>query len=224
MGLFTTQESEDSGPDVFHFPTSKNLLMVFTKNPVLGQCKTRIADKLGDKTALAIYHVLIDHTAKVTEMVHADKWVYYSDFIPNEEDEWDSQFFTKMLQKGNDLGIRMRNAFIEGFSQGYEKIVIVGSDILELETEDITQALEALNANDVVIGPAKDGGYYLLGMKKLHERIFTEKLWGTNTVLSDTLKDLENLKWVLLSEKNDIDTIEDVENSPSLNSYLKQHN
>jgi len=110
----------------------------------------------------------------------------------------------------------MHNAFREAFSKGYKKVVIVGSDLYDLEAKDINYAFEQLSKCDVVIGPAVDGGYYLLGMKIMHSQIFQNKDWGTSTVLNNTLTDLNNKTVKLLDKKNDIDIWEDIKDIPFL--------
>lgn len=195
--------------------TQKKLLLIFTRNPELGKVKTRLARSVGDKTALNIYKFLITKTIKSTLRVNADKAVYYSVKV-RENDIWDSKTYQKHQQKGEDLGIRMLNAFQNGFKSGYEKIIIIGSDLYDLSTEEIDKAFEYLNSNDVVIGPALDGGYYLLGMKKLYKNIFQNKAWGTETVRKDTLKNLIDSKVKLLEKKNDIDVYEDIIDIPEI--------
>ena len=115
----------------------------------------------------------------------------------------------------------MENAFSELFGLGYKNIIIVGSDLLELKSEDISYAFDVLKHHDIVIGPSKDGGYYLLGMKRIHENIFKNKAWGTETVFEDTLKDLQNNDVELLKELNDIDTFEDLEPYKELQQFYK---
>ncbi len=129
--------------------------------------------------------------------------------------------YQKHQQKGEDLGIRMQNAFQDSFDTGYEKVLIVGSDLYDLTPNHINNAFEKLNTNDVVIGPAEDGGYYLLGMKKLQPNIFKNKEWGTSTVRKDTLKDLQKVTVHLLEELNDVDVIEDIENHAAFQQFLK---
>ncbi|KIX21537.1 glycosyltransferase [Flavobacterium sp. 316] len=197
----------------------KNLILIFTRNPEIGKVKTRLAASIGNEKALEIYIQLLEHTKKVALETNFDKRVLYSEKI-NTNDIWENKHFQKKVQHGNDLGERMQNAFKEGFQEGYEKIVIIGSDLIELESKDIDQAFKILTNNDLVIGPAKDGGYYLLGMKQIPDNIFQHKNWGTNTVLKDTLKDIEKLKYQLLNEKNDIDTIEDIKNIQLFEKYL----
>jgi len=210
MGLLSKNNlNADEMAFDFHFPTSENALIIFTRNPELGKCKTRLAKTIGDESALRVYMHLLRHTVKITESVRADKFVFYSEHI-KKNDLWHDDIFKKKLQFGDDLGSRMVNAFSELFGLGYKNIIIIGSDLLELNSEDISYAFDTLKCHDIVIGPSKDGGYYLLGMKRIHENIFKNKAWGTKTILKDTLKDLQNNDIELLKELNDIDTFEDL--------------
>jgi uncharacterized protein len=223
MGLFSTKDSEsdDTLAINFYFPTSKNALIIFTRNPELGKCKTRLAKTIGDEAALGIYKYLLKHTASVSENITADKYVFYSENI-KKDDLWDSNIFRKKLQYGYDLGARMENAFSELFELGYEKIIIIGSDLLDLTTNHIEGAFQTLNNHEVVIGPAKDGGYYLLGMKTMQPNVFKNKNWGTSTVLNDTINDIQNCTFTLLKELNDIDTFEDLKPYQKLNKFYKK--
>ena len=196
---------------------SKNLLLIFTRNPELGKTKTRLAKTVGDETALEIYKFLLEKTRDISSKVTSDKAVYYSVKI-RENDIWNENTFQKHQQVGEDLGIRMLNAFKNGFEAGYEKVMIIGSDLYDLTTENIENAFLQLNTNDVVLGPAEDGGYYLLGMNSLHSTIFKNKNWGTETVRKDTLSDLKDKKVKLLAFKNDIDVYEDIINIPEIMS------
>src|SRR5690606_11939127 len=185
---------------------SKDLLMIFTRNPELGKVKTRLAKTTGNEVALEIYKFLLHHTFTITKKLNCDKAVYYSDTI-NQSDIWDPTTYQKRTQKGEDLGERMLHAFSESLNS-YNKVIIIGSDIHELKPEYMEQAFNKLNTHDVVIGPAKDGGYYLLGLKFLNQKIFKNKSWGTSTVLEKTLQDLKNENVHLLEELNDIDADE----------------
>lgn len=199
---------------------SKNLVLIFTRNPELGKAKTRLAKKVGDETALEIYKFLLDKTKEVTTNLTCDKAVYYSVKI-RDNDIWNKENYQKHKQKGEDLGIRMQNAFQNSFNENYEKVIIIGSDLYDLTPEIIENAFTKLNTNDVVIGPAEDGGYYLLGMKKLHPAIFENKEWGTSSVRRDTLNDLQKVTVHLLEELNDVDVFEDIENHPAFQQFLK---
>ncbi|WBX71405.1 TIGR04282 family arsenosugar biosynthesis glycosyltransferase [Tenacibaculum retecalamus] len=199
---------------------NKNLLLIFTRNPELGKAKTRLARSVGDKTALTIYKFLLDKTKEVTQNLTCDKAVYYSVKV-RDNDIWDTNIYQKHQQKGENLGFRMQNAFNDSFDAGYEKVMIVGSDLYDLTPNHINEAFAKLNTNDVVIEPAEDGGYYLLGMKKLQPNIFQNKEWGTSTVRKDTLNDLQKVTVHLLDELNDVDVIEDIENHEAFQQFLK---
>jgi len=197
-----------------------DLLLIFTRNPELGKCKTRLAATTGDETALDIYKFLLSHTVKITKKLTVEKHIYYSDDIW-EDDIWSTNFYTKKLQKGIDLGERMKNAFIDGFKSGFKKIIIIGSDMYDLSEKDLTEAFLKLDHHDFVIGPAQDGGYYLLGMKYVKEELFSDKVWGTGTVLKHTLENLKNDNISLLDERNDVDFYEDIKDNIAFQPFLK---
>ena len=171
---------------------SNSLLIVFYRNPELGKVKTRLAATVGDEKALAIYLMLASHTRSVTEKLHPDKVIYYSNFIDT-EDNWPKILFDKQLQRGADLGEKMLNAFADGFSAGYQSICIIGTDCFDLTPEIIIKAFEKLEKKDAVIGPANDGGYYLLGMNNLLAGVFKNKKWSQGSVFADTLSDFKKL-------------------------------
>ncbi|MDB4202165.1 TIGR04282 family arsenosugar biosynthesis glycosyltransferase [Polaribacter sp.] len=198
---------------------SKNLLLIFTRNPELGKVKTRLAKTIGAEKALAIYKFLLAHTKKVTENIACDKAVYYSVKV-REDDLWNGEIYQKKQQLGEDLGIRMQNAFQDAFANGYEKVLIVGSDLIDLSEEIIEKGFLQLASNDVVIGPAEDGGYYLLGMKSVHPNVFKNKNWGTSTVREETLNDLKDKKVHLLDELNDADVLDDIKEHPAFQHFL----
>jgi rSAM/selenodomain-associated transferase 1 len=190
---------------------SKNLLIIFYRNPELGKVKTRLAKTLGDEKALAIYLKLSSHTRAITENLAIDKVVYYSNFVDT-EDVWPNTTFQKKLQNGNDLGEKMNNAFVEGFQSGYERVCIIGTDCLELSKDIIQQAFDQLVCYDAVIGPAKDGGYYLLGMKKPMPELFKNKAWSSDTVATDTIQNFKDLSlsYAQLAVLTDVDEEKDL--------------
>ena len=186
-------------------------LIIFIKNPVLGKVKTRLAATVGNLKAFEIYKKLLNHTQKITLLIDADKFLFYADFL-NREDEWPNNRFIKHLQKGNDLGERMCNAFESTFLNKYQKVIIIGSDCIDLSTSVIEDAYKLLNNSDVVIGPAKDGGYYLLGMKNPHPCLFRNVSWSTSEVLKQTLSICrsQHLNYSLLPPLTDIDAENDL--------------
>ncbi len=197
----------------------EKLILIFTRNPELGKVKTRLAASIGNKNALEVYQLLLDHTQKTVREINATKRILYVDEI-NVNDIWDNTIYQKGLQFGQDLGTRMKNAFAEGFEDGYKKIIIIGTDLFDLEASDIENTFKELDNCDIVIGPADDGGYYLLGLKFIPDSIFINKNWSTSSVLPDTLNDIKNYNYHLLKSKNDIDTINDIKNIPIFQKYI----
>ena len=191
---------------------TKQALLIFTKNPEAGKVKTRLAATMGNDAALAIYHQLLLHTVSVTEYLLVEKFVFYSNFI-EQEDVWNSKRYHKEVQQGADLGERMKNAFTSAFRKGYDKIVIIGTDCPDLNAGIIMNAFVYLQSHDVVIGPAEDGGYYLLGMKQLYSDLFENLQWSTIAVFNDTLKICDELEltYQLLPVLNDIDEEKDLQ-------------
>ncbi len=189
-----------------------NALIIFTRNPQLGKVKTRLAKTIGNEKALEVYNDLLFHTMTETQNLDCDKFVFYDEHIES-NDLWSEKIYEKQIQFGENLGAKMKNAFQTLFDLGYKNCVIVGSDLFDLKSGIIARAFEKLKNNDAIIGPAEDGGYYLLGLKKVIPLIFENKEWGTSTVFLDTLKDLENYKVLLMETLNDIDTYEDLKKS-----------
>ncbi|MDG2396723.1 MAG: TIGR04282 family arsenosugar biosynthesis glycosyltransferase [Flavobacteriaceae bacterium] len=191
------------------------LLIVFCKNLVEGQVKTRIENSIGRKKALLVYKRLVERTKKAVLKVNSKKIIYYSDYI-EKKDNWFKYVNQKKTQKGENLGERITNAFKNGFISGFFPIILIGSDLWNINSKEINFAFKTLEENDYVIGPACDGGYYLIGMRKKKFKLFENKSWSTDKLLSETLKDLTNEKIFFLDKKNDIDTIEDLKKIKSL--------
>lgn len=199
---------------------SQNLLIIFTRNIALGKCKTRLAKTVGPEIALEIYTFLVEHTSAISKNLDAQKWVFYSEFRAS-GDLFEDHIFDKYRQEGEDLGQRMHNAFSLGFEKGYKKIIVIGSDIYDLRESDLNSAFQALDNAEYVLGPAKDGGYYLLGMKAPNAGLFKNKPWGTDKVLEESLKSIEGSTVILLDERNDVDTYDDIRDEAVFQKYLK---
>jgi rSAM/selenodomain-associated transferase 1 len=188
----------------------KEVVLVFQKNEVLGKVKTRLAASVGEKQALAIYLQLLDKTHLALRDISVSTTTYFSEFIP---DNPIHSAENKLIQVGQDLGERMKNAFAENFELGIEKVVLIGTDCPSLEGIHLSQAFEALDQYDLVIGPARDGGYYLIGMKRRADFLFEGITWSSELVLSQTLALAaeQGLQTSLLPVLEDIDTLEDWE-------------
>lgn len=190
-------------------------LIIFVKNPIEGNVKTRIAKTVGHPKAVEVYHELLNYTHLVAETLPAEtctRTVYYGDYV-NENDLWNG--WSKALQPEGDLGDRMKEAFREQLAGGAKSVVIIGSDCLALHPKHLAEAFAALKNHDVVIGPSTDGGYYLLGMNTLHEALFDGMPWSQPTLMDQTKQVLENqsLHCHFLEPLTDIDEWDDYLNS-----------
>ena len=190
---------------------AKPVLIVFVKNPELGKVKTRLAQGVGDQMALRIYKALLEHTKKITLKAKAERLLFYSDHIA-EEDGWSTADFHKYLQSNGGLGNRMSAAFAQAFKHG-SPVLIIGSDCAQMDISIIEKGIEQLAHHDFVVGPAEDGGYYLLGMRTFRPSVFENIEWSTENVLSSTLEIMNTNNWsyYMLPELSDIDYAEDWE-------------
>ncbi|GAA4827996.1 TIGR04282 family arsenosugar biosynthesis glycosyltransferase [Algivirga pacifica] len=193
----------------------KEQLIIFVKNPIKGKVKTRLGATIGNAKAVEVYRKLLAYTHKVTHALQLTKKVYYGDFV-NPDDLWDTEGYEKHLQAEGDLGQRMASAFQDCFRSGAEKVVIIGSDLPELTTTILEEAFDALEQQEVVIGPATDGGYYLLGMRQYDPILFEDIVWSTDTVFSTTIQKLEKTQrsYTLLPVCSDLDREEDLRRFP----------
>ncbi len=200
----------------------ESLLLVFAKTPILGKVKSRLAKSIGEQKALWIYHKLLANTEGVLQNTFLKVVIFYKGKNTN---EFKGCFkdFSKKPQIGNDLGERMANAFEWAFNQGYPKVIGIGTDLWDLDQGTIEGALSALDSTNVVLGPTKDGGYYLIGMRKFYPQLFQNKKWGGQDVFEATLNDLQSKRVALLKVKSDIDTYKDLVAHLDLLTQLNQH-
>jgi len=192
--------------------TNGQALIVFQKNPVLGKVKTRLAATLGKEKALEIYHYLLKKTYfQINKIEETTIFVYYSDYLEEPAARLSSVKIRHQVQQGDDLGERMKNAFKEVFSEGFNKIAIIGTDCPDISTSIIREAFAKLASFPIVFGPAKDGGYYLLGMNRIENSLFEEIPWSTSAVLKISAERLKekNIPYQLLPMLSDIDNEED---------------
>lgn len=188
---------------------STDALIVFVKNKEVGHVKTRLAKTIGDEAALSVYAQLLEILKKNIAGISARVWIYYSQSI-NQMDEWPGISLTKEVQSGKDLGKKMSQA-IKMVKKHASKVIIIGSDCPQLDKSMIAEAFKVLDDYDVVVGPSKDGGYYLLGLRKWDQELFSNITWSSSTVLLETLERAKqlNLSVYLLTELRDLDDAED---------------
>lgn len=203
----------------------RSLVLLFIKAPEKGKVKSRLSKVLGEDLALAIYKALV---RDILETLDSGKYSFRPCFYPAGSGqivkEWLGNTYSYSPQQGNDLGERMRNAIARAFSDGMEKVIVIGSDIPELTGRIISEAFDALDTNDAVLGPAFDGGYYLIGFKRetFLPAVFHGIEWGAASVFSQTMEVLERsgLGVHVLTELTDIDTFEDLQSFLRKNATL----
>lgn len=201
--------------------STENCLIIFTRKPEKGKVKTRLAKGVGEDKALEIYRYLLQHSAKITAKINSKKQVWYTDKI-QKNDLWDDSIFEKHVQAEGNLGYKMLWAFQYNFDQGYQKVVIIGSDLLDIDSETVEKAFTNLEENDVVIGPAEDGGYYLLGTNHFIPELFQNINWSTEQVFQQTLQRIPDKSVALLDKKNDIDYKEDALRHEELKKIIEK--
>jgi len=199
--------------------TSAQALILFAKDPVAGQVKTRLSSLLDNSTTLNLYHhFLRDSIEKICSVAEVDRFIGIASNSQTGyfEDVSRRRSVQLFVQEGDNLGERMRRAFEEQFKEGYERVVIIGADSPTLPTAYIEQALQS--QKEVVIGPSTDGGYYLIGMQGKVTDVFEGVSWGTDQVLSETLDVLkgQRAEAELLPVWYDVDLPEDLR-------FLKTH-
>lgn len=197
-------------------------LLIFVKNPVPGQVKTRLARDIGEENATAVYSELLRYTMEISLPLECVKRVYYNNEI-DENDNWAMHGYDQSMQAGGSIGERMASAFRESLENGrFEKVVIIGSDCPQITTHHIEDAFQLLEVNDLVLGPALDGGYYLIGLRHFYPVLFTGIEWSSERVHQQTTQRARTLKISIanLEVLRDLDTIEDLKSIEWLNRFL----
>jgi hypothetical protein len=193
----------------------RNCILFFIKSPEPGQVKRRLAASLGETAATELYSTFVLDTLTTLDTCGANLLV---SFYPPEAKKsiaaWLGSHYSYLPQRGGDLGQRMKNGFIDAFDRGFERVVIVGSDIPDLPRDVIEGAFKSLQTGDAVLGPSFDGGYYLIGFKcdTFQPQAFEGIVWGTETVYQTTIDFLrtKGLSLQTLPTWNDIDTVNDL--------------
>ena len=201
--------------------TDTKALAIFCKTPEKGFVKTRLAASVGDQKALEVYLNLLNITDEETRPFSSSLYLFVTSSIEDSVEKMQSilqqqDLFTDpktkfVIQQGEDLGQKMSAAFKKLF-KNHQSVVLIGCDLPDLTSALISKAFDALQSNDVVIGPSCDGGYYLIGLNKETPDLFKEISWSTEKVLNQTLEKAERLsiKVQLLDQLRDIDTLEDL--------------
>lgn len=196
-------------------------LIVFTRYPEPGTTKTRMIPRLGAQGAAELQRRMTEHImARANELCGLHPVPVEVRFEGGNETlmrQWLGTGYVYRHQGSGDIGRRMGRSLQDAFSQKCETVVIIGSDIPDITTDILQKAFEALNQNDLVLGPAGDGGYYLIGVKRKtfrhwHPQLFSDISWGTEQVMPQTLDIAHkfSLRYILLDTLRDVDRPEDL--------------
>ena len=190
----------------------ENLLIIFIKNNVNGNVKTRLARDLGPWIAQRIYHKLVKATLVAAAPLKADIRLSFSENL-DDYSYYRGEKISREIQSGIDLGEKMLTSFSCAFSEGYRHICLIGTDCYGINPGILNHAFETLQNKDFAIGPSNDGGYYLIGMNFLFKDAFLNKSWGTGSVLEETLTGIRDagFSYGLVREMVDIDTKSDLD-------------
>lgn len=187
-------------------------LIIFVKAPRAGFVKTRLAATVGSETALETYETLVEIiTTNLRSIANVDLHFSPAD-AQDEISSWLHKNWKSSPQADGDLGDKLQGAFHQAFGQDFERVIIIGSDCPYVEPSDIHEAEAALSESDVVLGPATDGGYWLIGLRKPAPTLFQNIHWSTASVLEETLARAgqENLTVTQIRELSDVDTVTDL--------------
>ncbi|MBS0660385.1 MAG: TIGR04282 family arsenosugar biosynthesis glycosyltransferase [Verrucomicrobia bacterium] len=188
-------------------------LLLFVKRPRPGEVKTRLAADLGPEAAADAYRRLTAAVLRALPREIPLRICFAPDEAQAEVETWLSpslaQPATYHPQGGGDLGVRLAGAFAAAFEAGAERVVVLGSDCIDLTADLLRGAFAALQEVDAVLGPSPDGGYYLLGLRRPSPRVFAGIAWSTERVAAQTLERLAELGWShrLLPARTDVDTL-----------------
>lgn len=189
-------------------------IIIFAREPVAGQVKTRLIPALGREGAARLYQQLLDYT--ITQNSKRNLAPVQLCITPESRIDFFSRTFNInpadiSLQQGEDLGHRMYHSMRMAL-QCYEKVLLIGTDCPFLSESELQSAISSLDHNDMVFSPASDGGYVLVGAKNLSRSVFKHIDWGTEKVMQQSRQALLNdgCSWSELAEQNDIDSAEDL--------------
>lgn len=196
-------------------PPSTDAVLIFVRAPQAGRVKTRLAAEIGAGAALRVYRRLAEHAVGEARALGPGVALRIH-FTPGDSGDevrgWLGEPGGYLPQADADLGARMRTAFEDAFAAGFRRVVIIGSDLPDLSAEVLRRAFALLDAHPAVLGPAADGGYWLLGMREMIGGVFDGIAWSTGGVLAATLARMRaaGVHPALLETLADVDTAADL--------------
>ena len=187
-------------------------LIIFTRYPEPGKTKTRLIPALGEVGAAKLQRQMTEYTLSLVTISHLSTEVRFAGGNVQLMRDWLGSELIYQEQGEGELGVRMARSLSSAFQSGATQIVIIGTDCPSLNAEILTTAFHQLQQHDLVLGPAIDGGYYLIGLQRFIPELFVNIDWGTAQVLAQTVKIAQelNLSIFYLPELADIDRPEDL--------------
>jgi rSAM/selenodomain-associated transferase 1 len=192
-------------------------LLVFTRYPESGKVKTRLIPALGADGAANLQRQMAESTLKQVEALQSrfplSVEIHFAGGSQEHMKAWLGEAFAYRQQEGDDLGERMLSGFARAFARGMSRVVVIGTDCPTLDEKILAKAFQLLQQSEVVLGPAADGGYYLIGLSCLIPELFSNIIWGTGEVLAKTQQIAQSLSLQVsyLPLLYDVDTPEDLE-------------
>ncbi|UCS94423.1 TIGR04282 family arsenosugar biosynthesis glycosyltransferase [Echinicola marina] len=200
---------------------NEHAIIIFQENPVPGKVKTRLGEVIGSEKAVEVYEYLLHHTHELVRDYPADVFVYFLDNV-DEGYLLNDQYHLGLQGKGL-LGERMQRAFVDVLSKGYEKVLFIRvAGTMELSNDILDEAFEALSYQDLVVGPAHDGTIYLLGMTKVHDKVFDHNDWKSDSLIVELTQEAKDmgLEMHKLPQLYEVEQYEDLK---SLKGLLNIH-
>ncbi len=187
----------------------KSKIIIFTKYPKLGFVKTRLGKSVGDAEACRLHKIMSEFCMSQALRVSVDVEIRYTGATRDEVGLWLGGMCSYREQVGETLGERMANAFNDSFAEGYEKVVLVGTDIPSMRASHLIDALIGLDDSDCVLGKSADGGYYLIALSQMID-VFSDITWSSSSVFDETVKRLKGYKYSTVETLKDVDEVADI--------------
>jgi rSAM/selenodomain-associated transferase 1 len=196
-------------------PNDARAVIIFAKAPEKGKVKTRLALGMDEDLAVSIYRKIVEKTIRTVLQTPFSPVICFS---PAEKEkmmkDWLGRHLSYTIQKGDDLGQRISSAFGAAFENGFSQVLVIGSDIPGIEPNHLSEAFSLLKKNDAVIGPAYDGGYWLIGFNRnrFSPHVFADIPWSTEDVLDHTKEKCAGVgvSTALAAKLRDLDTVDDL--------------
>ncbi len=194
------------------------LLIIFTRYPEAGLVKTRLIPALGKAGAAEIQKTMTEETVKMVLKTGIEVEIHFSGGSYRQIKKWLGIRLNYREQQGETLGEKLSYSFQRAFSAGLKQVVIIGTDCPQITPDHINTAFAMLQKSDLVLGPALDGGYYLIGLSNYQPELFRNIKWGSSVVFEQTLAAAHKLQL----EISELETLADIDRPEDLPAWLQR--